>query len=77
MLSDHADRPGSICTHPDERQPRLDRSATVASVVMDLGERRMWLADGQPCRTPYRELDYSAFLAGRGEAGQEGDTCPG
>ena len=77
MLSDHADRPGSICTHPDERQPRLDRSATVASVVMDLGERRMWLADGQPCRTPYRELDYSTLLAGRGGAGREGDTCPG
>jgi hypothetical protein len=30
---------------------------------MDLGERRLWLADGQPCQTPYRELDYGAFLA--------------
>jgi isopenicillin-N N-acyltransferase-like protein len=67
MLSDHADRPWSICAHPDERLPRLDQAATVASAVMDLGERRMWLADGQPCRTPYRELDYGAFLAARDE----------
>ena len=67
MLSDHADWPWSICTHPDERQPKLDQAATVASVVMDLGERRLWLADGQPCRTPYRELDYGAFLAARHE----------
>ena len=71
MLSDHADWPSGICAHPDEGQPRLDQSATVASVVMDLGERRMWLADGQPCRAPYRELDYGAFLAPRP------DTDPG
>jgi isopenicillin-N N-acyltransferase-like protein len=63
MLSDHADRPWSICAHPDERQPMLEQAATVASAVMDLSERRLWLADGQPCRTPYRELDYGAFLA--------------
>jgi isopenicillin-N N-acyltransferase-like protein len=72
MLSDHADQPGSICAHADERQPRLDQSATVASVVMDLGERRLWLADGQPCQTPYRELDYGALLAAGREAGLEG-----
>jgi isopenicillin-N N-acyltransferase-like protein len=63
MLSDHVDQPSSICAHADEREPRLEQAATVASVVMDLGERRLWLADGQPCQTPYRELDYGAFLA--------------
>ena len=66
MLSDHVDRPSSICAHADEREPRLEQAATVASVVMDLGERRLWLADGQPCRTPYRELDYGTFLARAG-----------
>jgi isopenicillin-N N-acyltransferase-like protein len=71
MLSDHADRPGSICAHPDERQPMLEQAATVASAVMDLNERRLWLADGQPCRMPYRELDYSAFLAAGQGAGPE------
>ena len=79
MLSDHADRPWSICAHPDERQPKLDQAATVASVVMDLGERRLWLADGQPCQTPYRELDYGAFLMARPDttSAPEGAACPG
>jgi isopenicillin-N N-acyltransferase like protein len=77
MLSDHADRPWSICAHPDGRLPRLDQAATVASAVMDLAERRLWLADGPPCTTAYREIDYSTFLAPRRGAGPEGDTCPG
>ena len=75
MLSDHADRPSSICSHPDERQPKLDQAATVASVVMDLGERRLWLADGQPCHTPYRELDYGAFLAARPDTASAQDSA--
>ena len=37
-----------------------DQGATVASVLMDLDEKRMWVADGNPCTNPYRELDYSA-----------------
>jgi isopenicillin-N N-acyltransferase like protein len=74
MLSDHADWPWSICTHPDGRQPRLEESATVASAVMDLGKRRLWLADGQPCKTPYRDLDYSTLLAPREGARSQGDT---
>ncbi len=35
---------------------------TVTSVLMDLNARQMWLADGNPCTAPYRELDYSGFL---------------
>jgi len=42
------------------RQPEL---ATVASVLMDLGTRQMYLADGNPCTAPYRQLDYGEFLA--------------
>ncbi len=64
LLGDHADYPWSVCCHPDPRQERLDQGATVASVIMDLDDRRLWLADGQPCRAPYRELDYADFLAG-------------
>ncbi len=37
--------------------PRLDQGATVASVLMDLDHRRMWIADGHPCTSPFRELD--------------------
>jgi isopenicillin-N N-acyltransferase like protein len=62
-LTDHANYPSSVCCHPDERMDLLDRGATVASVLMDLDDRRMWVADGQPCSHPYRELDYGEFLA--------------
>jgi isopenicillin-N N-acyltransferase like protein len=68
MLADHADYPFGICAHADERQPLLDQGATIASIIMDLNERRLWLADGQPCRTPYRELDYGEFLSRLGSS---------
>jgi isopenicillin-N N-acyltransferase like protein len=77
MLADHADFPSSICAHREGRLHRLDQAATVASAVMDLADRRMWLADGQPCRTPYRELDYSSFLAPHEAPRSPQDTCPG
>jgi isopenicillin-N N-acyltransferase-like protein len=63
FLADHANHPSGVCCHPDERMDRLERGATVASVLMDLDGRRMWLADGHPCTSPYRELDYSTFLS--------------
>jgi isopenicillin-N N-acyltransferase-like protein len=64
LLSDHADYPAAICCHPDPGSQPLDQARTVTSVLMDLNARRMWLTDGNPCNTPYRELDYSDFLAG-------------
>jgi isopenicillin-N N-acyltransferase-like protein len=41
----------------------LEQGETVASVLMDVDARRMWLADGRPCTAPFRELDYSSLLA--------------
>ena len=61
-LADHADFPAGVCAHPDEREPLLERGATVASVIMDLDDRCLWLADGTPCSATYRALDYSEFL---------------
>jgi isopenicillin-N N-acyltransferase-like protein len=63
VLADHADYPSGVCCHPDERSARLDQGMTVASILMDLQTKTMWLADGHPCVTPYRELDYASFLA--------------
>ena len=62
-LTDHANYPSGVCCHPDERFSVYDQGATVASILMDLDERRMWVSDGQPCTFPYRELDYTAFLS--------------
>jgi isopenicillin-N N-acyltransferase-like protein len=62
LLADHATFPLGICCHPDMRLPGPERSATLASVVMDLPARRMWLAPGNPCVAPWDELDHGAWL---------------
>ncbi|HYZ14285.1 MAG TPA: C45 family peptidase [Actinomycetota bacterium] len=62
-LADHANYPSGICCHPDGRMEPLDQGATVASVLMDLDARRMWVADGHPCTSPYRQLDVGGLLA--------------
>jgi isopenicillin-N N-acyltransferase-like protein len=62
-LADHANHPSGICCHPDPRWDPLEQGETVASVLMDLDAKRMWVADGRPCTSPYEELDYSTFLA--------------
>jgi isopenicillin-N N-acyltransferase-like protein len=59
LLADHADYPHSICSHPDPADHPLEQGATIASVLMDLHARRLWLATGNPCRAPYAELDLS------------------
>jgi len=63
LLADHAGYPSGLCCHPDPRVDPYDQGATVASVLMDLGTRRMYLAAGNPCSAPYRQLDYREFLA--------------
>lgn len=55
-LADHAGHPCGVCTHEDPKAPVADSYATIASLVMDLTERRMWLAAGSPCSAPYVEL---------------------
>lgn len=60
---DHFNFPYSICCHPDESLPPEQQYASVASILMDLGESKMWLAPGNPCESPYEELDYSVFFS--------------
>jgi isopenicillin-N N-acyltransferase like protein len=68
LLADHADYPHSICSHPDPNEHPLEQGATIASVLMDLKARRLWLAPGNPCQVPYSELDLSCLTA-RAHAG--------
>ena len=63
LLADHADYPHSICSHPDPDEHPLEQGATIASVLMDLNARRVWLAAGNPCQVPYAELDLSWLTA--------------
>jgi isopenicillin-N N-acyltransferase-like protein len=65
LLSDHAGHPTGVCCHPDLSASAPEQDSTVLSVVMDLGTMSMRLADGRPCETGYRTLDYAGFLSGR------------
>jgi len=56
-FTDHAGHPFGVCSHEDTRAVVVDQYATIASLVMDLTERRMWLASGNPCTAPYVELE--------------------
>jgi len=42
---------------------------------MDLVGQKMWIADGNPCTAPYRELDYAGFLAKRSPVAQAADQA--
>ena len=55
-FTDHAGHPFGVCSHEDPRTVPVDQYATIASLVMDLTARRMWLASGAPCSAPYGEL---------------------
>ena len=71
LLADHADYPHSICAHPDPNLHPLEQGATIASVLMDLTARQMWVAPGPPCQAAYQQLDLS-WLASR-SAQQQAD----
>jgi isopenicillin-N N-acyltransferase-like protein len=60
----HADHPVGVCSHPREEVDVGEQEATVVSAVMDLTDAQMWIADGNPCTTGYRRMDYSDLLGG-------------
>ena len=64
LFTDHAGHPLGICCHPIESDPVPEQGATVLSMVMDLDALTMRFADGLPCQTGYRTIEYSSFLAG-------------
>jgi isopenicillin-N N-acyltransferase like protein len=63
VFADHATFPLGICAHPDPRVEPLQQYETVAGLIMDLAERRMWLASGRPCSAPFELLDLAEVLS--------------
>lgn len=60
LLRDHANYPGSICAHDDEREyPYLTRAA----VVYVPAKRAMYITDGPPCQAPFVEYQVEATTA--------------
>ena len=64
VLSDHGNRPESICRHhrdQPEDAPKAVVLETIASVVMDLDEGVLHIAEGPPCQTQYTEHRLSRW----------------
>ena len=57
VLRDHAGSPDAICGHPGAHGPRPDESVTVASMICDLDNGRLYACAGPPCENPYRVFD--------------------
>jgi isopenicillin-N N-acyltransferase like protein len=62
ILRDHESRPQAICLHPDEAEGD-EAAAVVFSMVCDVDTGRMWVASGNPCTSPYQEIDLVHMLA--------------
>ncbi|MBQ4371306.1 MAG: acyl-CoA--6-aminopenicillanic acid acyltransferase [Firmicutes bacterium] len=54
VMSDHKDLPESICAHPgNAAQPLGDRKITVQSIIYDIDDLNVHIADGPPCETKF------------------------
>jgi isopenicillin-N N-acyltransferase-like protein len=56
ILRDHAYGNYAICRHVEPAEPPLQQTATRASVIMDLTQGTIYLAEGQPCHADYERL---------------------
>jgi isopenicillin-N N-acyltransferase-like protein len=55
-LRDHTGHPKGVCRHVDPADPWVDRTVTVASVVMNLVRLRLHVAAGPPCTHEHHEV---------------------
>ncbi|MFC6086563.1 C45 family autoproteolytic acyltransferase/hydolase [Sphaerisporangium aureirubrum] len=55
-LADHRDAPDSVCQHPRESTHPIERTETIAGVVMEVDRGVMHLAAGPPCTAPWHTL---------------------
>jgi len=49
ILSDHVNRPYSICAHAED-VPQREQSVTISAYMIDLSARTLWYCYGNPCQ---------------------------
>ena len=59
ILKDHDHQPQSLCRHRDDSLPESQHTITKTAMIMDLEERKMWVTDGQPCRSEFEEFSIN------------------
>lgn len=73
VFRDHYSYPNGICRHVDLRDPVLDRTCSVYSIVMDLTQQRFTIAQYPPCEHEYEPLalrELETVLAPAGTGGE-------
>lgn len=55
VLKDHANYPNSICRHVDDRTPAEKQVQTNSACLLDLHEKELWLAMGNPCKSAFQK----------------------
>lgn len=58
-FSDHFGYPQSVCRHGDPRKTELERINTLACVLMDVEEKRLWACKGNPCCGEFVEYSWT------------------
>jgi len=54
LLRDHFNYPNSVCKHADKRTPEIEQEETLASIIMNLNENKMYISAGPPCENRYK-----------------------
>jgi len=62
MLADHGSESGSICLHVRSELPFVEQGESIASIIFDLTEGQVDIADGPPCQYSYRRFPLSEYL---------------
>jgi isopenicillin-N N-acyltransferase like protein len=75
-LGDHASFPRSICAHSDLRVAPHERETSAFGLIMDPAERRMYLADGNPCVALWHELPTATELLSRAREPALSEVAP-
>jgi isopenicillin-N N-acyltransferase-like protein len=60
LLADHGSAPQAVCEHGGGRDTD---SVVLFSMVCELEQGRMWVAPGNPCSTPFEEIDLANLAA--------------
>ncbi len=76
VLGDHASFPRSICAHSDLRLAAHERETSAFGLIMAPAQRRMLLADGNPCAARWRELPTATELLSRAREPSLADIAP-
>lgn len=62
MLSDHATSPYSICLHNDADWSFIEQVESIASIIIDVTEGTLAVADGPPCEHVYQRYFLSHYF---------------